>query len=76
MYIRGTFWGVQQPLVHLLSSSSALHFFQLFFLVHHPVNRDDQHLIAHAMASYFSVTSQFSEREQLVFCCGTISIPL
>jgi MFS family permease len=40
------FWGVSDPLC--LSSSSALHFFQLFFLVHHPVNRDARHLFAHA----------------------------
>jgi hypothetical protein len=38
-----------------LSSSSALHFFRLFFLAHFLVNQDDQHLLAHAMASDFSV---------------------
>jgi hypothetical protein len=27
----------------------ALHFFQKKFLVHHPVYRDDRHLLAHAM---------------------------
>jgi hypothetical protein len=30
-------------------------FFPLFFLVHHPVNCDDLHLLAHAMASDFTV---------------------
>jgi hypothetical protein len=34
------------------------------FLVHHPVNRDDQKLLAHAMASDFTVAWQFSQREQ------------
>jgi hypothetical protein len=29
------------------------------FWVNHPVNREDQHLLAHAMASDFSVTWQF-----------------
>jgi hypothetical protein len=39
-----------------LSSSSALHFFQLFFLVHHPVNPDNRHLLAHAIASTFKAS--------------------
>jgi hypothetical protein len=34
-------------------------FFSYYFLVHHPVNRDDRHLFAHAMASDFSVAWQF-----------------
>jgi hypothetical protein len=33
-------------------------------LVHHPVNRDDLNLLAHAMASDFTVTWQFSQRKQ------------
>jgi hypothetical protein len=37
------------------------------FLVHHPVKQDDRHLLARAMASDFSVTWQFSQREQLFF---------
>jgi hypothetical protein len=38
-----------------------------YFLVHHPVNRDEWHILAHAMASDFTVTWQFSQREQLFF---------
>jgi hypothetical protein len=34
------------------------------FWVHHPVNCDDQHLLAHAMASDFTVAWQYSQREQ------------
>jgi hypothetical protein len=42
-----------------LSSCPGLHFFRLFFLCYdHPVSRDDRHLLAHAMASDFSVTWQ------------------
>jgi hypothetical protein len=44
---------VSDPLC--LSSSSALQFFNYSFLVHHPVNRDGRHLLAHAMASEFTV---------------------
>jgi hypothetical protein len=36
------------------------------FLVYHPVNRDDRHLLAHAMASGFTVAWYYSQREQLV----------
>jgi hypothetical protein len=43
------FWGVSDPLC--LSSSSAFHFFWLFFSVHHLVNWDDRHLLAHAMCN-------------------------
>jgi hypothetical protein len=46
------FW-VSDPLC--LSSYSALHFFPIYsFWVHHLVNRDERHLLAHAMASDFS----------------------
>jgi hypothetical protein len=48
--------------------------FSIFFLVHHPVNWDDLHLLAHAMASDFTVT--LYEREQLDFCCESNSMPL
>jgi hypothetical protein len=41
-----------------LSSSSALHFSNYFFLVNHPVNWDDRHLLAHAAASDLTVTRQ------------------
>jgi hypothetical protein len=45
---------VSDPLC--LSSSLALHLISDYsFWVHHLVNRDDQHLLAHAMASDFSV---------------------
>jgi hypothetical protein len=38
------------------------------FLVHHPVSQDDQHLLALAKASDFTVTWQFSQREQPAEC--------
>jgi hypothetical protein len=41
-----------------LSSSSGLRFYYYSFRVNHPVNRDDRHLLALAMASYFSVVSK------------------
>jgi hypothetical protein len=37
------------------------------FLGHHPVNQDDRHLLAHAMASDLTVTWQFSQRKQFFF---------
>jgi hypothetical protein len=37
-----------------LSSTLALHFSDYSFWVHHLVNWDDRHLLAHAMASDFS----------------------
>jgi hypothetical protein len=43
--------GVSYPLC--LSSSSALHFSDYSFCVHHLVNQYDWHLLAHAMASDF-----------------------
>jgi hypothetical protein len=49
-----SFWGSETPLC--LSSWWALHFFLLFFLVHHPVHR---HLLAHAMASDLTVERQY-----------------
>jgi hypothetical protein len=50
-------------------------FFYYSFRVHHPVNWDDRHLPARAMASDFSVTWLFSQREQLVFHYGSNSMP-
>jgi hypothetical protein len=50
--LTAAFW-VCDPLC--LSSSSALHFSDYYLLVRHPVNRDDRHLLAHAMASDFTV---------------------
>jgi chemotaxis regulatin CheY-phosphate phosphatase CheZ len=44
-----------------LDSSLALHFSDYSFHVHHPVNQDDRHLLAHAMASDFSVAWPFSQ---------------
>jgi hypothetical protein len=57
--------GVSDPLC--FSSSSALHFSHYYFLVHHPVNQDDLHHLAHAMASDFTVAWQFLRWEQLIF---------
>jgi hypothetical protein len=50
------FFLVSDPLC--LSSSSALHFSDYSFWVHHPVNQDDRQLLANAMASDFSVAWQ------------------
>jgi hypothetical protein len=50
-----------------LSSSSALHFSNYNFLVHHPVNWDDRLLLACAMASDFSVAWQFSSMRTIGF---------
>jgi hypothetical protein len=44
--------------------------FFLIVLFHHLVNKDDWHLLAHAMASDFSFPRQFSQREPLVFGLG------
>jgi hypothetical protein len=58
------FWEGQRPLVPLLSL--ALHFYSI--RVHHLVSLDDQHLLAYAMASDFSVAWQsVSQSEQLFF---------
>jgi hypothetical protein len=39
------------------------------FQVHHPVNRDDQqHLLAHAMTSDFSVEWEFLTKRAIGFC--------
>jgi hypothetical protein len=62
---------VSDPLC--LYSSSAL-FFDYSFRSHHPVNWDDWHLLAHAMASDFTVTLQFSQREHF-FHYGSNSTP-
>jgi hypothetical protein len=52
----------QRPLVPLLLIGPPF-FPNYSFWVHHPVNRDDWHLLANAMASDFSVTWQcLSER--------------
>jgi hypothetical protein len=46
----------------------ALHFSDYSFLVHHPVNRDDQHLLAHALASDFTVTWQYYNPDFYMLC--------
>jgi hypothetical protein len=43
------------------------------FLVHHPVNRDDLHPFAHAIASDFTVAWQFFSRRTF-FCYGSNSM--
>jgi hypothetical protein len=48
-----------------LSSSSALRDYTFWF--HHPVNRDDRHLLAHAMASDFSFAVQCLSKRTIVF---------
>jgi hypothetical protein len=58
-------WGVSNPL--RLSSSSALHFSDYSFWVHHLVNRDDRQLLANAMASDFSVAWQCLSKRTIVF---------
>jgi hypothetical protein len=58
------FW-VSNPLC--LSSSSALHFSDYSFWVQHLVNRDDQHLLAHAMASDFSVAKKCLSKRTIDF---------
>jgi hypothetical protein len=61
--------GVSNPLC--FSSSLALHFFWIFFFcVHHPANRDDRHVLAHAMASDFSVARQFLSKRIIGFSLG------
>jgi hypothetical protein len=59
------FWGGQRPLVPFFLLGPP--FFQLFFLVHHLVDRDDRHLLAHAMASDFSVAWQCLSNRTIVF---------
>jgi hypothetical protein len=47
--------GVSDPLC--LFSSSALHFSNYSFWIYHPVNWDDWHILAHAIASDFAEKS-------------------
>jgi hypothetical protein len=55
LYIDIYIWGgAATPCASLLFGP--LFYYDYSFLVHHPVNRDDQHLLAHAMASDFTVT--------------------
>jgi hypothetical protein len=50
-----------------IALGSDLNSYSYSFCVHHPVKWDDRHLLEHAMASDFSVTWQYSHREQLIF---------
>jgi hypothetical protein len=59
------FQGVSYPLC--LSSSFAIHFADYSFWVHHFVNRDDRHLLAHAMASDFSAAWQRLSKRTICF---------
>jgi hypothetical protein len=45
-----------------ISSSLALYFSDYSFLVHHPFNHADRHILARAMASDFSVAWQQLEK--------------
>jgi hypothetical protein len=57
-------------------SRSAPCFFLFFsFRVHHLVNRDDRHLLAHAMASDFSVTWQCLSKRTIGFSLRKNSTP-
>jgi hypothetical protein len=58
--------GASNPFVPLLILGPSF-FSGYSFLVHHPFNRHDQHLLAHALAFDFTVAWQFSHKEQLVF---------
>jgi hypothetical protein len=46
------------------------------FWVHHLVNPDDWHLLAHAKASDFSVAWQCLSKRTMFFCYGSNSTPL
>jgi hypothetical protein len=70
-FIKSNFSGSATPCASPLPGPP---FFRLYFFVHHPVNWDDRHLLARAMASKFTVTWQFSQREQF-FCYGSNSTP-
>jgi hypothetical protein len=45
------------------------------FLIHHPVDRDDWHLLAHVMASDFSVTWHFLSKRTIFFVMDQIPHP-
>jgi hypothetical protein len=59
------FFLVSDPLC--LSYTSALHFSNYSFWVRHPVNWDDRHLLAHAMASDFLVAWQCLSKRTIGF---------
>jgi hypothetical protein len=63
---RSRFFWVSDPLC-LSSSSSALHFSGYSFWVHHLVNQDYRQLLAHAMASDFSVAWQCVSKRTIGF---------
>jgi branched-subunit amino acid transport protein len=55
---------VSKPLC--LSSSLALFLGIILFLVHHPINWDNRYLLAHVIASNFSVARRLSQREHFL----------
>jgi hypothetical protein len=57
---------INDPLC-LSSSSSALHFSDYSFLVHHPVNGDDRHSLHMQWHLTLQSHGSFSQREQLFF---------
>jgi hypothetical protein len=74
-YLRGDGWGGVTPCACPPPWPSIFSYYS--FLVHHCVNRDDRHLLAHAMASDFSVKWQISLKENnWIFCYGPNSMPL
>jgi hypothetical protein len=70
-----TFLGVSDPLVPLLLLGPPFFYSEYSFLVHRPINLDDRNLLAHAMASDFTVTWQyiFSKRTIVFFHYGSKS---
>jgi hypothetical protein len=59
-------FGGQRPLESFLLLVPPF-FSDYSFLVHHPINRDDRQLLAHARVSDFTVACQFSQREQSLY---------
>jgi hypothetical protein len=77
VYEFGDFFWSANPCASPLPQPAILIFFQLFFFrIHHPVNRDDRHLLAHAMTSDFSKShGSSSQKGQLVFHYRSNSMP-
>jgi hypothetical protein len=63
-FLDAVFWA-SDPLC--LSPSLALHFSNYSFLVPHPVNCDDRHLLAHAMGSDYTVAWQCLSKRTIGF---------
>jgi hypothetical protein len=64
--VSGTSYASPPPCPSIFSNYS--------LIVHHPVNRDDRHLLAHAMASNFTVAWQYSVL-LLVWAAGGTALP-